>query len=107
MESFKDLILHKLSLRIIYIVAAYSTSHIVALAESPHIQNALSKIPGLAISFKVTDVHALENWITATMLIGGEFVYHFVHNKFILPQVSPQATIQPQSNTATNSEEKK
>lgn len=90
---FKDFILHKLSLRVLYIIGAYSASHFVSLVASPSAQDVLHKA-GVALT--VVDPAALKTYITATLLIGGEFVFHFFHEKFVLPHVNqPQGVIKP------------
>lgn len=99
MDNFKDFILNKLVLRLIYILGAYSASHVVALAESQNVQGLLNKIPGIVISLKVTDVQALQTWITVTLLTLGEVAFHFFHKQVILPQVSDKISIQGPAST--------
>lgn len=87
MGSIKDFILHKLTLRVGYILAAFSSAKVIAFASSAEVQSVLDHA---GVIFKVTDPDKLKTYIAATVLIGGEFVYHWVHEKFILPKVSDQ-----------------
>ena len=81
----KDFLLHKLTLRVSYIVAAYATSHVVALAASPKFSQILTNA---GIIFQVADPMKFKTYITASLLIGGEFAYHFFHEKFVIPAVN-------------------
>lgn len=89
MAAIKSIVFHKLSLRLLYISAAYSTSHIVGLAASPRVTALLSNA---GVLFKVENPMKLKTAITAAMLFGGEFAYHFIHEKFVLPHVVPNQT---------------
>ena len=82
-----DLIMSKLGLRVIYIVAAFTTSHFVALLASP---KALSLFQKMGMAVQVTDPLKFKSYITGILLIAGEFVYERIHTKFILPKVTPQ-----------------
>lgn len=85
MMALKSILLSKLVLRLMYITAAYSTSYIVALVSSPKVAGLMD---GAGISFSVADPAKLKTTITAGMLFGGEFVWHFFHERFILPHVN-------------------
>lgn len=86
MGAVKEFFLSKLVLRLLYIAAAFSTSHIVGLAASPKVTTFLANA---GILFKVTDPMALKTYITAMMLAGGEVAYHYFHEKVIIPRVDP------------------
>lgn len=80
----KTFLLHKLTLRVAYIVAAFSSAKIITFASSDVVQAALGQA---GVTFSIHDPDALKNWISGTVLVVGEFLYHWVHKKVILPKV--------------------
>lgn len=92
MDTFKSVMLSKLALRLMYITAAYSTSHIVGLLASPKVTAFLA---GDGVNLEITDPMKFKTAITAAMLFGGEFVYHFIHEKFIIPNLPSQQSANP------------
>jgi len=106
MDKLKDFLLHKVTLRVGYIIAAFATAHLVSLLSAPMVQDYLGKM-GLMV--KVTDPATLKTWITGMVLVAGEFVYRYFHTKVILPQVVAQIEAkqgktdsQPASNNVIN-----
>lgn len=85
MGALKEFILHKLTLRVLYIIAAFSSAKVITFAASDKVQAILSHA---GVLFQVTDPDKLKAYILGSVLVGGEFVYHWIHTKFILPQVS-------------------
>ena len=82
----KEFFLSKIVLRLTYIVGAYTASHFVALFAS---QNAQTFLNSSGILLEIKDPQKLKTSLTALFLMSGEFVYHFIHEKFILPHVEP------------------
>lgn len=82
----KAFLLHKLTLRVGYIIAAFSSAHLVALSTSAPVQAMLAQA---GVTFIVHDPEKLKVWISGMVLVGGEFVYRWLHTKFILPKVKP------------------
>ena len=87
MNVIKNFFLHKVVLRVSYIIGAYAASHLVSVVTQPEIQVCLAKT-GLHVV--VTDPQLLQTWITGILLIAGEFIYHQLHKKVILPIVRPK-----------------
>jgi hypothetical protein len=86
MQAIKEILLHKLTLRLIYMATALSTSHIIAFLMSSYSQTILGHVfkdPTLQPGAK----DYLEAAISSLLLMAGEFVYHFIHTNFILPHV--------------------
>lgn len=99
MDKIKDFLLHKLTLRVVYIITAFSSAKIVSFAASSQVQNILNHA---GVMFQVTDPEKLKLYIQGLVLIVGEFIYRWVHTQFILPHVStppalPSAPIAPKS----------
>ena len=88
MDAFKEMILNKLVIRLLYIAGAFSASHLVALASSGKVQAVLFNA---GVQIKVLDPHRLDTYITGLLLIAGEFAFHFFHQKVILPQVAQES----------------
>jgi len=86
MDGIKDFFLHKLVLRLIYMAAAYTTAHLVALAASPQV---LTLLNGAGVSLAITDPMAFKTHITAGILTLGEVAFYWIHKKLILPHVTP------------------
>ena len=79
MESIKALVLNRLTARVAYIAAAFSTSHLVSLASSQFVQGELAKA---GVTFVVNDPAKLQAYLVALMLVGGEIAFHFVEKRF-------------------------
>lgn len=102
LEGMKSALLHKLTLRVCYILAAFSSAQIVAFASSDKVQSTIASLPPLLakagitfnLQFQIHDPSKLKIWISGFVLIAGEFIYHWIHTKFILPKVTP-ATATP------------
>lgn len=92
MEGIKNFLLHKLTLRVAYIVAAFSSAKIIAFASSDAVQTALQQA---GVTFQVHDPSLLKTWISGFVLVAGEVVYHWTHKKVILPQVAPKSNAPP------------
>lgn len=88
MGAMKDFILHKLTLRICYIAAAFSSAHVIAFASSPNVQKVFAEA---GILFHIADPAKLKTYLEGMILIGGEIAYHWTHKKVIMPQVAPKA----------------
>lgn len=97
-DSLREFFLNKLTLRITYIMGAFITSHFVALAASPKVTAILANA---GILFQVQDPLKFKEYITGLMLIGGEFVYRYWHDKVILPKVQPSVVTQQTTVTHT------
>lgn len=78
----KDFLFHKLTVRVAYIVAAYSSSHLISLLAQPTVQNYL---PHTGLQITVVDPVLVQTWMNGLLLIAGEFVFHFI-NKNYIPQ---------------------
>lgn len=86
-EGIKDFVLHKLSLRLIYIAAAFGTSHLVALLASEKFQ-AIQSQAGFVL--KIQDPEQFKTWLTGLLLAGGEVIFYWMHKKTVLPMVAPK-----------------
>jgi len=86
-SGMKEFFLSKIFLRLTYIAGAYTASHFVAIFAS---QNAQTFLNNSGIVLQITDEQKLKTSLTALFLMSGEFVYHFIHEKFIIPHVAPQ-----------------
>lgn len=86
-QGFKDFFLHQLSVRMIYIAAAFGTSHLVALASSEKFLAIQSKA---GFAFHINDPDVFKTWLTGLLLAGGEIVFFWLHKKAILPIVNPK-----------------
>lgn len=91
-QGLKDFFLHQLSVRLIYIAAAFGTSHLVALASSEKFLAIQAKA---GFAFQVKDPDMFKTWLTGLLLAGGEIVFFWLHKKAILPMVNPVATEPP------------
>ena len=81
--EIKELILHRLTLRVAYIICALSTSKLVSLTASQEFID-FSKAGGFV--FNVVDKAKFQMWIMGVMMVGGEFVYHWAH-KALMPEI--------------------
>jgi hypothetical protein len=89
MIALKDFILHKLTLRVIYIVGAYAGSDAIGFVASPRVQGFFRHV---GVMFTVSDPQTFKTSITAGLLIAGEFAFHFFHSTFVLPAVDPKVS---------------
>lgn len=87
MGSAKEFFLHKLSLRVIYIVGAYVASHVISYTMSQQFTIASDRA---GVMLKITDPDKFQTYLTGLLLVGGEFIYRFLHTRFILPIVRPK-----------------
>lgn len=85
LDGVKTFVLHKLTLRVAYILAAFSSAKLISFTSSETVQQALFSA---GITFSIHNPDALKTYISGAVLIGGEFVYHWIHKTFILPKVS-------------------
>lgn len=69
----------------VYIVSAFVCSRFLSILASEEVQ---AYLPTTGLSIQITDEVRFRAWVTGILLVAGEFVYHFVHKKFILPKVS-------------------
>jgi hypothetical protein len=87
MAGIKGFLLHKLTLRLVYIVAAFSSAKIITFATSDTVQALLSKA---GVVFQVSNPERLKVCMQGLILIGGEFVFRWTHDHFILPHVKDE-----------------
>lgn len=104
MGQMREFFLNKLTLRVIYIAGAFITSHFVALAASPKVSAVLANA---GILFQVQDPQKFKEYITGLLLVVGEFVYRYWHDKVILPKVQPSVVTQQTTVTQTEKVEVK
>jgi hypothetical protein len=88
----KEFLLHKLTLRVAYITAAFLSTKVLLLLNDPHVQKALQNV----FINPMVKPGALE-WLKTTVglgiMVGGEFVYHWWHEKFVIPQVTTKSEV--------------
>lgn len=98
MGGMREFFLNKLTLRVTYILGAFVTSHFVALAASPKVTAVLANA---GILFQVQDPLKFKEYITGLLLVAGEFIYRYWHDKVILPKVQPSVVTQQATVTQT------
>lgn len=88
-EGMKDFLLHKLTVRVVGFSAVFLSTKAVNFISSERIYRTLSNF--------FVDAHlkpGAETWLRgsleALITICGAVSYHFIHDKFILPNVSKQ-----------------
>jgi hypothetical protein len=86
-DNLKDFFLHKITLRVCYIVGAYAASNLINFLASQKYQ-AISEASGVELT--IHDPEKMKTWLIGLLLIGGEFVYRFLHTKLILPIVKKE-----------------
>lgn len=91
-EGLKELLLHKVSVRLIYLVAAFGSTRFISVIASEDTQAFLSHA---GVSFQITNPDMFKMWVQLSLMGLGEFIFHFIHTK-LTPVVKPQSTPPPE-----------
>ena len=89
-EALKEFMLHRLTGRVLFLIGSYVATHAVSLLALPKTQAVLVTS---GVSVTINDPDKLRAGIQVGLMIVGEFVYHFLHTKFILPHVQGVKTV--------------
>ena len=89
MDDMKDFMFHKLTLQIVAGLTTYLVSHLVVVLASNSVQSILSHV-FVNSTLKPEANEYLKAFIGSVVTIGGMTIYHFVHQKLILPHIQNQ-----------------
>lgn len=85
--ALKDLLLHKVSIRLVYIAAAFGSTRFISFVASEEAQTFFNTA---GINFQITNPDAFKMWFQLFLLGAGEYIFHVFHKNVILPKVNPQ-----------------